>query len=426
MNAPTARPATSCPWLLALLLALLAVGVAVPRLALAQDKPADKDDDKEMADKDEDGKSDTNGKSDKADAGAKDGDGDDADKPKDKTGGKNGNSSKNAKEPQAKIYLLKTQKKAKLNGAEVMSVVLQDVFSGKTQTMFVPNSDPKGREYDPLPDVAAAVESIEEGAAVQVEAAKERGKWMISSLSRADSKPGEELPNTYVYVETDEIEDRGGNKTVIVTLTKFGREIKVKVPMWKNNQYRDANWEPEPKIDYELRRLQAGEVVDAIIKPGRPPELVEINRFYPPERGKFVGLKETTFNGAAAAAFEMLATDGTTVTITIPGVEQAHGGQKVLMPDPTMLRAVKRLKPDTEIIVIYREDGQTMFLRDLRFPKAGDKAASSGGDKNKMKPEGKDKDEEKDKDKNASGSGGAKRDDGKDGKDEKAKDKKKG
>lgn len=398
VNAQIARPATSCAWLLALLLSLLAVGVAVPPLALAQDKAADKDDDKEMADEDKDDESDTNGKPDKA---------------RDKTGGKNGNSSKNAKEPQAKIYLLKTQKKAKLNGAEVMSVVLTDVFSGKTQTMFVPNSDPKGREYDPLPDVAAAVESIEEGAAVQVEAAKERGKWMISSLSRADIKPGEELPNTYVYVETDEIEDRGGNKTVVVTLTKFGREIKVKVPMWKNDEYKDANWEPDPKIDSQLRRLQAGEVVDAIIKPGRPPELVEINRFYPPERGKFVGLKETRYDGAVAAAFEMIATDGTTLTITLDGKMQERGNTKVLVPYPKMLSAVKKIKPDTEIIVIYREDGQTMFLRDLRFPKSGDKAAASG---DKMKPQEKDQDA-------AGGGDDAKKDDEKDGK---TQDKKKG
>ena len=391
MNASTPRPATSGAWLLALLLSLLVVGLAVPRPAGAQDKPGDKDDDKEMADKDEDDKSDKNGKS-KADA-EDDGDADKG-KDKNKSGGKSGRSSKNAKEPQTKIYLLKTQKKGKLNGAEVMSLVLTDVFSGKTETMFVPNSDPKGREYDPLPDVAAAVESIEEGAAVQVEAAKERGKWMISSLSRADIKPGEELPNTYVYVATDESEDRGGNKTVVVTLTKFGREIKVKVPMWKNDEYKDANWEPDPKIDSELRRLQAGEVVDAIIKPGRPPELVEINRFYPPERGKFVGLKETRYDGAVAAAFEMIATDGTTLTITLDGKMQERGPNKVLVPYPKMLSAVKRIKPDTEIIVIYREDGQTMFLRDLRFPKPGDKAASSGGDKNKMKPE--EKDNEKD------------------------------
>jgi hypothetical protein len=244
--------------------------------------------------------------------------------------------------------------------------------------------------------VASAVESLEEGAPIQVEAAKEKGKWMVTSLSKADIKPGEELPTSYVYVETDESEDRGGNKTVVVTLTKFGREIKVKVPMWKNDEYKDANWEPDPKIDSQLRRLQAGEVVDAIIKPGRPPELVEINRFYPPERGKFVGLKETRYDGAAAAAFEMIAADGTTITITLDGKMQERGNTKTLVPYPKMLSAVKKIKPDTEIIVIYREDGQTMFLRDLKFPKAGDKSAAAGADgKGKMKPEG---DDETDKD----------------------------
>jgi hypothetical protein len=396
VNSRPARPAATA-WLLALLLS--AVLSVVPGPAFAQDKPGDQDagDDKEMADKDKD-----------ADAkGA-----DDKDDKKDKAAGKSGKSAKNDKEPQEKIYLLKTQKKAKLNGAEVLSLILQDVFTGKTETMFVPNSDPKGREYDPLPDVAAAVEALEDGAPVKVEAAKEKGKWMVSSLAKADVQPGEELPTGFVFVEYDENEDRAGNKTFVVTLRKFGREVKVGVPMYKNDDYKDANWEPDPKIDYEVRRLTAGEVVEAKIKPGRPPMLIELYRFYPPERGKFVKMKDTTFNGAAAAAFEMVATDGTTVTITLPGTEQARGENKVLMPDRRMLSAVKKLKPDTEIIVLYREDGQTMFLRDLRFPKGGDKPAdAASGDKGKMKPEGdKDKPAGDDKGKAAAGDDEKKKD----------------
>ena len=64
------------------------------------------------------------------------------------------------------------------------------------------------------------------------------------------------------------------------------------------------------------------------------------------------------------------------------------------MPDRKQLTAIKQLKPDTEMIVIYREDGQTMFLRELRFPKAGDKPAATRATRprrSKMKPEGGDK-----------------------------------
>lgn len=386
MNARIARPAA---WLLALLLLAALAVVSAP--AYSQNKPPGKDasDNEESSDKKD---APGNKKSDKAAAKEADADDDAETDAGENSNGKNGKTARNGKEPQAKIYFLKSQKKAKLNGAEVLSLVLQDVFTGKSETMFVPNSDPKGREYDPLPDVAAVVEALEDGAPVEVKAVKEKGKWMVSSLAKADVQPGEELPTGYVYVATEEKEDRGGNKTVLVTLRKFGREIKVKVPMWKNDEYKDANWEPDPKIDYELRRLQAGEVVEAQIKKGRPPEIVELYRFYPPERGKFVKVKDTTFNGAAAAAFEMLAEDGTTVTITLPGVEQPRGDTKVLMPNRKMLNAVKKIKPDTEIIVLYREDGQTMFLRDIKFPKpTGDKAASGADDKNKMKPEGKDK-----------------------------------
>lgn len=368
------RPAA---WLLALL--LLAATGATPPSILAQEKDkagAGAGNDREMADKDKSAKPDGD---DDSDRGAAKGN-------SKRKSDKSGTRGKDDKAPDAKIYLLKSQKKAKLAGAEVMSLVLQDVFTGKTQTMFVPNSDPKGREYDPVAEIATAVEALEEGAPVEVEAAKEKGKWMVSSLARADVQPGEELPTGYVFVGTDEIEDKGGKKAVFVTLKKFGREVKVGVPMWKNKEYKDANWEPDPTIDSALRRLEAGEVVDAKIKPGRPPMLVEIYPFKPPERGKFVALKETTFNGAVAAGFEMLAADGTTVTITLPGAERAHGDKKVLVPDGKMLSAVKRIKPDTEIIVLYREDGQTMFLRDIKFPKPGDKAAEGEPEsKEKMK-----------------------------------------
>ena len=244
-----ARPAT---WLLALLLLLIGGGLVVSQSASGAGQARRRRREKEMADKDKDDKPAKGDKPDSADKSSK--------------------TAKADKEPAPKIYLLKTNKKGKLNGAEVMSLVLLDVFSRKTETMFVPNSDPKGREYDPLPDVAAAVESIEEGAPVQVEAKKEKGKWMVTSLAKADVKPGEELETNYVYVEHDEIEDRGGNKTVVVTLSKFGREVKVAVPMWKNKEYKEANWEPDPKIDRQLRELSAGEVVEAQDREGQAAE----------------------------------------------------------------------------------------------------------------------------------------------------------
>ena len=377
MNARPARPAA---WLLVTLVLVAAVAT-MPLFAQDKGKGGAKDDDKEMA-----------GKGAPDEAGAEAGDG--ADKPADgmepkgargKRGGKN---AKADKEPKSRLYVLKSQKKGKLAGAEMLTLLVQDPFTGKSDTLYVPNSDPKARAYDPLPEVAAAVEGLEEGAVLEVEAEKQKGKWMVSSLAKADVKPGEEQPNGFVYVDTSEHADRGGNRAVVVTLTKFGREVKVGVPMWKNKDHQDASWEPDPKIDSQLRQLQGGDVVEAVIKNGRPPMLVEIHRLYPPERGKFLALKETTYGGAAAAAFEMVAEDGTTLTILLPGTEQSRNGQTMLMPEPRMLNMVRKIKPDTEIEIMYRQVGSAMFLRTVKFLNAGKAAKDEKGSKSGKKEAG--------------------------------------
>lgn len=358
MNARSGRPAA---WLLV----LLALVLAGPPTAVAQDDPTPDADDRKSADKD------------------KPADRDEQEKGKDMAGPRGGGGAKADKAGAAAkstVYLYKSHKKVKVAGGEQTSLVVQDAFTNKRTTLSVPDAA-----------VAAGLEGLDEGTPIEVEAERQKGKWVVNALVKAKIEPGEEQPNGFVYVDTDEVKDRGGNKQVIVTLRKYGREFKVGVPMWKNDDYQDATWEPDPKIDRELRRLESGEVVAALIKAGRQPMLVEIYPYEPPERGKFIQVKDTKVDGAAAAAFELAAADGTTMTITLPGNEQDRGGQKVLVPHPKLWNAVRRLKPDTEIEVLFREYGQTLFLIDFKLlnqpdPKA-EKAAKGGRPAGgKMKP----------------------------------------
>lgn len=361
MNARSACPAT---WLLV----LLAFAFAAQRQASAEENDkADGADDKKMAGKDKDGggdaKSDESADKDEADAPATKG-------MKDKRGGASG------KAPTSKIYFFKSQKKTKLAGAEVTNLIVQDVFSGKKETLVVPDAA-----------VAAAVDGMAEGTPIQVETARKGGKSMVTSLAKADVQPGEEQPNGFVYVSTDENKDRGGNKTVTVTLRKFGREIKVGVPMWKNTNFEEPTWEPDSTIDGQLQQLEKGEVVAALIKNGRPPMLIAIYPYEPPERGKFVKVKEALYNGAAAAAFEMVAADGTTITVILPGTEKKQGEQKFLQPDMKTWRALQKIKEDTEIEVLFREEGQAYFLIDIKFLEPADKKASKGSKEAKSEEE---------------------------------------
>lgn len=352
------RPARSVTWLLV----MLALAVASRQPASAQDdaQPAAAGDKK--MDKDGGTDAESAGPADKGDAGGRG--------MKDKAG----SGKKTEKAPASKTYLYKSQKKTKLAGAEVTSLIVTDVFSGKRETLVVPDAA-----------VAAVLDDLKEGTPITVEAEKKGGKWTVTSLAKADVQAGEEQPNGFVYVAYDESKDRAGNKTATVTLRKFGREVKVGVPMWKNNNYEEPTWEPDPKVDGQLQRLEKGEVVAARIKSGQPPMLLEVYPYEPPERGKFVKVKESNYNGATAAAFEMVAADGTTITITLPGTEDKFGEQKVLKPDVKTWRAVQKIKADTEIEVLFREEGQTNFLIDIKFLKP---AASKGAkaEEDKMKP----------------------------------------
>ena len=283
--------------------------------------------------------------------------------------------------------------------------MLEDVFTGKSATFFVPNNDPTSKEVDPLSDVATVLDGLEPGAILDVETEKQKGRGVVKSLAKAEHKPGEELPNGFVFVETREDRDKSGKASLVVTLSKFGREVQVGVPMVRDDDVRDAEWEPDPRIDRVLRQLQNGDVVEALVKTGRQPTLVELYRYEKPERGKFVGIKDVEFNTWPAAGFEIMDAEGVTITFTVEGTEQSRNGQTIYAPNPQHFQAVKRLKPDTEVEVRYRRDGRTWLMRDIKVlslpekkakaPKSGKAAPAKSDDAGEKDDEKKPDDEKK-------------------------------
>lgn len=284
-----------------------------------------------------------------------------------------------------KIYRLKGEKKAKVAGVEMMTLQVEDVFNGKTETLYVPPNDPASKQYDPKTDIKDLIESLEPGAVIEVETEKDKGRQMATSVRKADAKPGEELPNGFVFVE-QKSETKGGVENVAVVLSKFGREVTVAVPLVKDDEYENAKWEPDPKIDSVIRRLQSGTVVEVMIKQQqgkRPPTITEIVEYRPPERGKFVGLKEVELGGFPAAGFEITADDGTAISFVLDGMEQTRNGQTAFMPNPQQLAMVKRIKKDTPVEVRYRLEGRKWMLRDIRPLPASDKKAAKPAGKTK-------------------------------------------
>jgi hypothetical protein len=274
-----------------------------------------------------------------------------------------------------KLYRFKGEKKGGLGDGQAMVLMLEDIFTGKSESLFVPNNDPASAKVDPLTSVAAAVKELTPGTLVDVRTERQKGRPMVVSLAKANLVPGEERPNMYVLVAWDKKKQADGKPIMAVKLKKFGREITLPVPLTKNAQTND--WAAPWGVEHALGKVQPGEVLEAKIKPGNPPVLQDLYLYRPPERGKFLEFTQVeNGNDVTAAAFKLLQADGITVTVTLPGVEQMKGTTKVLMPDPKQLRAVQQIKPGSEIEMTL-QPGDQYILREIKVlsPPASTSAA---------------------------------------------------
>jgi hypothetical protein len=323
----------------------------------------------------------------------------------------------------AKLYRVKSKKEMTLEGKPVTSLSMEDLNSGRTETMYVPapaaapaaEPEQKPAPTEPAPEPAPAegtdpaaapaappstaefVKNLVAGTAVEVTTQREKGRTLIASISKANLAPGEERPNVYVLVGWDKKKTDDGKAVMGVKLKKFGKETMFMVPLTRDAHTKE--WMAPWGVDDVVNKVSAGASVEAKVKPGNPPQLLDLVQYRPPERGTFVGLKETEVNGAVAAAFQFTAGDGITLTISLPGVEQSigkgkGGGQnygkkapappsdeptKILRPDPAMLEAVRRIKPGSEVEVML-QPGDSYILREIKVlskPSATDSKKSS-------------------------------------------------
>jgi hypothetical protein len=283
-----------------------------------------------------------------------------------------------------RTYKFKATKKGSLGGAQVMTLVLDDPFGGRGETLPVQNNSADAREYDPLTSVAEAVRDLKPGTLIDVTTEKQKGKNVVTAISKTELKPGEELANSYVFVESKEepANNNAGGGAVTVTLSKYGREVTVGVPMVRNG----SDYKPDPKIDYVINRAQSGTVVEAKFRNENGRTVIsEIHEYRKPERGTFGGLKETEFGEVKAAGFVIKADDGTDITFTLPGRESSKNGQKYMIPDPQALALVQRIKPDTQVEVRYHLAGRAWVMHGIDILTDKSKGAKPAGDDEMMK-----------------------------------------
>jgi hypothetical protein len=135
---------------------------------------------------------------------------------------------------------------------------------------------------------------------------------------------------------------------------------------------REGQPDPAASIEDVASKLQFDDVVEAEVKDARPvPIILSLDRYTPPQTGKFVKLsEEEVAEGQKGSAVEI--EQGTkTVKALVPGKLQ----NKRWVQDGKVLAAVKKLKPDAEIVYRTKEDDGKVWLKEIEpAPKAKETA----------------------------------------------------
>jgi hypothetical protein len=255
-------------------------------------------------------------------------------------------------------------------GKPVMLVGVEPLEGGRTIELVVPNRDMNKDEFDPLPRVAEAIRECKRGDTLKIELDDSKPKPYVRDAERYKLKPGENDPKGYVFENSYPMKEGRTSYTAVV-LSRFDEPRTVAVQQRRD---KEGDMVSDAEILAVLERLKTGDVVEAEIREGgKTAVLTGLERYAPPQTGKFVKLAEQEIEGQKAAAVE-LSSDGKTVTAVVPGKLQG----KRWVSDPKLLAAAKKLKPDAEVVYRAREGDGKVWLKEIEpAPKQKSEEASA-------------------------------------------------
>jgi hypothetical protein len=97
------------------------------------------------------------------------------------------------------------------------------------------------------------------------------------------------------------------------------------------------------------------------------PVLVNLERYAPPQTGKFVKLSEEDVADGQKGSAVKIEQDGKTVKALVPG----RLVNKKWVSDPKVMGAARKLKADAEVVYRARKDGDKLWLKEIEpAPKA--------------------------------------------------------
>lgn len=242
-------------------------------------------------------------------------------------------------------------------GKPVMLLGVEPLEGGRPIELVVPNRDMNKDEFDPLPRVAEAVRDCKRGDTLKIEIDDSKPKPYVREAEKYKLKPGEQDPRNYVFESNYPAKDGRTNYTAVV-LSRYDEPRTVAVAQKRD---KDGNMASDPAILSLLEQLKAGEIVEADIRDGgRTATLTSLERYAPPQNGKFVKLTEQEVDGQKATAVE-LTSEGKPVTVVVPGKLQG----KRWVGDPKLTSAVKKLKADADVVYRAREADGKLWLKDI-------------------------------------------------------------
>jgi hypothetical protein len=280
------------------------------------------------------------------------------------------------------------KEKVPYQGKLVMVLGVEPLEGGRTMELVVKNQDMNKKEYNPVLNTDN-VNALQKGDPIKIRLDDSRPKPMVTYLKKYDLKPGEENPKTFVF-ENFFQQGEGRQAYTAVVLSKFDEFKTVAVPQKKT---KEGQAEPDAEIGALLPELKTGDVVEAEIRNGQPvPVLVSLERYSPPQTGKFLKLvEEDVAEGQKGSAVE-IDQGGKTVKALVQGKLQG----KKWVTDGKVLAAARKLKPEAEVVYRTRTEGEKLWLKEIEpAPKPRDKEVAKGRDRDRDRDMDRDKDKEK-------------------------------
>jgi hypothetical protein len=254
-----------------------------------------------------------------------------------------------------------------------LMVLAVESLDGRAAELLVPNRDMnKNDRIDPLPRVLDTVRALKKGDPIRIELDDAKPRPYVVDVKPYKLKPGETDPKAYVF-ENSFRKEEGRSTYTAVVLSRFDEHTTYAVQQKRD---KDGDMSSDPAIIELLPKLKTGDVVEAEVKPGGAvPTLTSLERYAMPQNGKFVKVTELDVDGQKAPAVE-LERDGKAVTAVVAGKAQG----KRWVPDPKVLAAAKKLKPDAEVVFRARDDDGKLWLKEIEpAPKAPEESARERG-----------------------------------------------